>query len=315
MGVLERIYFFHKEITENRYPNASSITREFEVSRATAHRDITYLRDRLLAPLCYDSSKGGYYYEEKDFRLPFEDSPRLLFFLAILHKLAEESGLSGLKEVEDLKRCLGELLSGDFKKLIDSIYCERIEVEYLDTGIFEKIIQAFYRGLTLEIVYQKVGGNPEKRIIHPLRLINYQGRWYILAFCELRNAIRLFHASRIIEIELGNKKRDDKLLNIINTDEFLEKAFGIFKGDSVKLARILFTGIAADIVNNQKWHKDQRIEKADDGIILSLPVADLPEIMMKVLQFGSNARVLEPPELVEMITKEIRKMYENTVVS
>jgi len=311
MGVLERIYFFHKEIIENRYPNSLSIANEFEVSRSTAHRDISYLRDRLLAPLNYDNSKGGYYYEDRHFRLPFEDSPRLLFFLGMLHKLAEESGLSGLKEVEDLKKRLGELLFGDFKKLIDSIYCERIEVEYLDTKIFKKILQAFYAGLTLDILYQKVRGIPERRIIHPLRLVNYQGRWYVLAFCELRNNVRIFHASRIIEIELGKRKRDEKLLRKVDTDSFLEKAFGIFKGDSVKLARILFTGVAADIVSKQRWHRDQKIEGTDNGIILSVPIADLPEIKMKVLQFGSKAKVLEPPELVEMIRKEIKQMYEH----
>ncbi len=310
MGVLERIYFFHREVAENRFPNATTIMNEFEVSRATAHRDISYLKDRLLAPLAYDNYRKGYYYDDKDFRLPFEESPRLLFFLGILHKLAEESGLSSLKEVQDLKKRLGQLLSADSKKLIDSIYCERIEVEYFNTEVLETIISAFQNGLALKIIYRKVGGSPVKRVIHPLRLINYQGRWYVLAYCELREDVRVFHASRIIEIEVCRKKIEPRFCSNINTDEFLEKAFGIFKGDNIKIARILFSGIAAEIVRNQKWHKNQQLEETADGIILSLPVADLPEIMMKVLQFGSRARVLEPPELVEMTKEEIRKMYE-----
>ena len=311
MSVLERIYFFHRKILENRYPNTSHIMEEFEVSRATAHRDIAYLRDRLLAPLAYDARKRGFYYEEKNFRLPFEDSPRLLFFLGILHKLAEESGLSALKEVRDLKSRLGRLLSGNHKKLIDSIYCERIEVEFLDTGILETIIEALQKGVKLNITYRKVAGTPQTRTIQPLRLINYQGRWYVFAYCELRNAPRIFHASRIISAELTACTMDSNICSRINQSEFLEKAFGIFKGESVVQARILFKGVAAEIVKNQKWHKDQRIEETEDGIILSLPVADLPEIMMKVLQFGSRALVLEPPELVEMVKEEIRTMYKN----
>ncbi len=311
MSVLERIYFFHREIARNRYPNASSITEKFEVSRATAHRDIAYLRDRLLAPLAYDGHKKGYYYEEKNFRLPFEDSPRLLFFLGILHKLAEESGLSSLKEVQDLKKRLGRLLSGDHKKLINSIYCERIEVEHLEPQVLETIIRAFQKGVKLKITYRKVGGEPTERTIQPLRLINYQSRWYIFAYCELRKAPRVFHASRIIDIQLCNKRVDNKTCSKIDTGEFLEKAFGIFKGNSIVPARISFTGIAAEIVKSQKWHRDQKIEETENGIILSLPVADLPEIMMKVLQFGSNARVLDPPELADMIKKEVRKMYKN----
>jgi predicted DNA-binding transcriptional regulator YafY len=69
------------------------VAREFEVSVATAKRDINYLRDRLLAPLFWDSRLNGYYYGEEGFSLPFENSPRIVFLLAMLNKLAEEAGL------------------------------------------------------------------------------------------------------------------------------------------------------------------------------------------------------------------------------
>lgn len=50
MSQLERIYAFHQRLKNNRFPNARTLQEEFELSRATAHRDINYLRDRLLAP-------------------------------------------------------------------------------------------------------------------------------------------------------------------------------------------------------------------------------------------------------------------------
>lgn len=50
------------------------------------------------------------------------------------------------------------------------------------------------------------------------------------------------------------------------------------------------------------------MHKLEDGIILSLPVADDREIMMKILQYGSKAKVLEPLSLQKQITTEIAQM-------
>ena len=113
MSLLERIYFFHDELSRNRYPNSRALMREFEISLPTARRDIAYLRDRLLAPLEYDSRKNGYYYSEDSFSLPFENSPRIVFLLGMLGKLAEETGLSELPEIRQLEKRLSSMVSGN----------------------------------------------------------------------------------------------------------------------------------------------------------------------------------------------------------
>ncbi len=120
MSKLERIYFFHSRVVDGKYPNASTIASEFEVSKSTARRDIDYLRDRLLAPLKFHHKRNGYFYE-KEFSLPFENSPQIIFFLAMLHRLAEESGLSGLEEIEILKRRLADLLFPDYRKILECL--------------------------------------------------------------------------------------------------------------------------------------------------------------------------------------------------
>ncbi len=40
MSLLERIYLFHEKLKENRYPNATLLVDQFEISSATARRDI-----------------------------------------------------------------------------------------------------------------------------------------------------------------------------------------------------------------------------------------------------------------------------------
>ncbi|RUM44686.1 MAG: hypothetical protein DSY80_04125 [Desulfocapsa sp.] len=310
MSQLERIYAFHQKLKNNRFPNARTLVEEFELSRATAHRDINYLRDRLLAPLAFDSTRNGYYYTDDDFTLPFEDSPKLLFLMGLLNKMADEAGLGGLPEINKLEKRLSQLIAPGYERLMENVLCQWIEVEDLAPPIFEAVIEAVLQNRLLEVQYCSASGKKSARSLEPLQLINYQGRWYLLAYCYLRNAHRLFHMARMTKAGIGNKLGSPKHPA---PESYLNEAFGIFTGKTQYRARILFSGTAAEMVRRQHWHAKQRIEKHVDGIILSLPVADDREIMMKILQYGSMARVLEPDSLRQRILDEaiqIRRLYE-----
>ncbi|WP_163335975.1 YafY family protein [Desulfopila sp. IMCC35008] len=305
MSLLERVYSFHQDILNNRYPNATNLTEQFEVSLATARRDIAYLRDRLLAPLEFDQLKNGFYYTEQGFSLPFTQSPKVFFLLGMIHKLAEEAGLKDLDEVRQLEEKLSTLLSADYQDLKEGLYCEWVEIESINTGIFGKIVDALLNHRAVSLHYTSASSDASVRVVEPQRLCNYQGRWYLLAQCRLRNDLRMFHLARIGEAEVT----DEKISRLPNLNEtYLQQSFGIFKGSKTYTAEILFTGTAAELVKHQHWHTGQEIEPCDEGIILRLPVSDDREIMMKILQYGGMARVLGPERLKERILQEISAM-------
>lgn len=305
MSRLERIYAFHQKLKKNSFPNATTLIEEFELSRATAHRDISYLRDRLLAPLAFNSTRKGFYYTDNDFTLPFEDSPKLLFLMGLLNKMADEAGLGGLPEMKKLEKRLSELIAPGYNQLMGNVLCQWIEVEALAPSIFEIIVESVLKNRILTITYRSAAAKTSTRNLEPQRLINYQGRWYLLAYCHLRSDHRLFHMARIETATIGKKittpphQAPDSLLN---------EAFGIFTGKIRYHATISFTGTAAELVRRQYWHDKQTITEQNNGIILSLPVNDDREITMKILQYGSMAKVLEPESLREKVRMEIQKM-------
>ena len=65
----------------------------------------------------------------------------------------------------------------------------------------------------VKIKYKSVNSGITERIIHPAELFIYLDKWFIAAFCELRNEIRLFKLDDIIEYEILAEKYIDK--NII----------------------------------------------------------------------------------------------------
>ncbi len=305
MSLLERIFYFHQEVLKDHYPNSRMLAAQFEVSVATSKRDIVYLRDRLLAPLAFSHEKNGYFYREKSFSLPFEDSPRVIFFLTMLNKLAGEAGLGELKEVRQLESRLSSMVSSSYGKLVDCISCEWIEVESIDPHIFECITEGLVKGKFLGLVYRSLQGQDSTREVAPQRIINYQGRWYLLAYCSLRCSTRLFHIARICKAEIAKRKIPPDL-PFDHKD--LTQSFGIFKGQGIRFAEILFTSTAAELIRHQHWHKDQRVEEVEGGIHLHLPVSDYREITMKILQYGAMARVIGPPELRQKVKAEILSM-------
>ncbi len=62
----------------------------------------------------------------------------------------------------------------------------------------------------VKIKYKSVNSGITERIIHPAELFIYIDKWYIAAFCKLRNEIRLFKLDDIIEYEILAEKYIDK---------------------------------------------------------------------------------------------------------
>ncbi len=62
----------------------------------------------------------------------------------------------------------------------------------------------------IKIKYESVNSGLTERIIHPAELFLYIDKWYIAAFCELRNEIRLFKLDNIKKYEVLNEVYSDK---------------------------------------------------------------------------------------------------------
>lgn len=63
----------------------------------------------------------------------------------------------------------------------------------------------------VEIQYNSINSGITKRIIHPAELFCYIDKWYVAAFCELRNEIRLFKLENILDYKVLQELYDDKV--------------------------------------------------------------------------------------------------------
>lgn len=63
----------------------------------------------------------------------------------------------------------------------------------------------------VEIQYNSSNSGITNRVIHPAELFCYIDKWYVAAFCELRNEIRLFKLENILDYKVLECVYDNKI--------------------------------------------------------------------------------------------------------
>lgn len=86
----------------------------------------------------------------------------------------------------------------------------------------------------------------------PQRLAHYRDNWYLDAWCHERLAIRSFALDAIEDVTLLNDAAHD--ISDAELDQVLASGYGIFAGEAVQWAELIFTAEAARWVSRESWH-------------------------------------------------------------
>jgi predicted DNA-binding transcriptional regulator YafY len=89
----------------------------------------------------------------------------------------------------------------------------------------------------------------------------------------------------------------------------LRDSFGVHSGEGAYEVVIRFNARAADYVREKRWHPSQQLrELKGGGVELKLKLSSLSEIERWVLNWGGDAKVLKPRELVAAVKEAARKI-------
>lgn len=79
------------------------------------------------------------------------------------------------------------------------------------TEIYKDFRLAINNRNKIFIEFKSVNSGKTKRIIHPAELFTYLNNWYVAAFCELRNEIRLFKLNDILSYKILDEKYEKEV--------------------------------------------------------------------------------------------------------
>lgn len=306
MTGFERITWLYKRLKDNSYPDRQQFMAYFEVSASTFKRDLAFFRDRLGAQVDYDSGHQGYFLVDSSFELPsfWFDHRQLLIIAAVCRQLEQFTTSPAIKS---LRKRLLEMITMRGGRRLELFSFENAACISCDNANFDMMSQAMLMERLLHITYQDgKNGVVTSREVEPYRLHNYAGSWYLVGFCRLRQAPRNFQLGRILELQVLDGEIGGHRFEV---NDYIANSFGIFKGQEAAKAVLRFSPKIARLIREQCWHPKQVMQdEADGSLLLTLPVADLTEIQMKALQFGSQVEVIAPPELRCQVAAEAAAM-------
>ncbi len=306
----------HQSLQSGKFPNATILAAELEVSTKSIQRDLDFMRDRLQLPIEYHPQKFGYHYTGEVTAFPtMHITEGELVALVIAEKALEQYRgtqfekplLSAIRKIE---QSLPDTISLNLADIEQTISFRTRAEPILNLEIFDALAKATASRRQLELTYRKAGNREgESRLVDPYHLANINGEWYLFAFDHARKDIRTFVPGRVSSVKQTGKTfpRPQKF----SLEKRLRDSFGVHSGDGQFEVLLRFDARVADYVREKKWHESQQLrELKNGGVELGLKLSSLMEIQRWVLSWGGDVRVIKPRELAESIREAAKRILE-----
>lgn len=305
----ERFYRIQQLLERRLSVTSDELKDQLQVSRATLHRDIEYLRDRLGMPIIWDAGVRAYRLSrgsngDERFHLPglWLNSAEISGLLALgeLIDQVDPSGVIGA-HVKPLRDRLTAILAsvgvqpGDFGRRIRLV---SLGNRSGSQGFFPAIAHATLTRRRIVIDYYTRGRDERlKREVSPQRVVHYRQNWYLDAWCHLREGLRTFALDAMFSVEEMDAPATE--VPEARLDEFFSKGYGMFSGDHVlQWAVLRFSPARARWVANECWHLQQEGEFTSLGeYILRIPYTMDEELVGDILRHGADVEVMAPVTL------------------
>jgi len=300
--VLDRLMRIHEQIDAGKYPNCSTIARDFRVSLKTAARDLDFMRDTWRFPMDYDKQRHGFFYWEKVTRLPWVRlTGAELFSVVLTKKLLEVC--RGISVQQPLEQALSKMTQNlndaerDRLARLDQAYsvwtppCEGVDLDLL-----ELITRAAAERHGLKFHYRKPGQKrTEVRTVHPYHVDAFDSRTYVQGFDPDRGAERRFALDRMSGTEVTGEEFEKP--KDFDPKKAFSSSLGVMSGEGDYRVVVELDAWLTDILNGRRLHDSQEVVRLPEGgAHLRLRLSCLDLIEQEVLGWGTHATVIEPEE-------------------
>ncbi|MCA1054497.1 WYL domain-containing protein [Rossellomorea aquimaris] len=130
--------------------------------------------------------------------------------------------------------------------------------------------------------------------------------YYLIAYYYEAGQIRHYRVDRLRNVNILNESFPYESFDV---SKYVQSTFHMFAGDE-EWIKIKFHNQLINVIID-KFGKDVDIQKDDEHhFILSTKARISGGLVNWILNFGSNAKVISPPSLLETVKEEVAKMYE-----
>jgi predicted DNA-binding transcriptional regulator YafY len=298
----------------------------FPISRRTLQTDLKEFEDKVgnekFIKNQYGKSKRFYY-----------DDPKISYFdpldedtILNLQRLTDYlKGFDGFKELDTLSNKVYEVCS-KYNLDTDSHIISFDKTGQLgNTGRMNLYIERLYCLISNHVVahvkmesYNKDGDKACKEVyIHPYHLKEYQGRWYLIGYCQEderkeKTVLPIDRMKNVVENEeIEYKEPDPK----VDYSSIFDDRIGIGDGPVIKLKIKVRSALRYKYFMSKSLHSSQKEEDMIDGChVLKYRIVNNKELHQKLRSYGDDIEILEPLDLRKKIADSLEraaKLYRN----
>ncbi|MHB1178690.1 MAG: helix-turn-helix transcriptional regulator [Daejeonella sp.] len=252
------------------------------VSKRTFQRDIEEIRSLCNICIQYDFSRRVYFIDDAG---EPELSGRMLEAFDLFNTFNIAAGLSGYVHFEKRRSAGTENLYG--------------------------LLHAIKNRLIIGFTYEKFWNQEvSQRIVNPLLLKEFKNRWYILTKDSKGNKIKTFALDRLSDLEIT--KKHFAMPVDFDAEKTFRFCFGIINPEDEEPEEIIlsFTPTQGKYIKTLPLHESQEIltDNADE-LRLKLNLCITHDLIMELLSYGPDMKVLQPASLAGKIRQTHKKAF------
>lgn len=186
----------------------------------------------------------------------------------------------------------------------------RVSVEDIPSGHIHLtgVMEAMTENQKIRITYQKyTSSQSDTYTLLPYAVKEFAKRWYIVAYCVEREALRVYGLDRIMSLEiLPDRFEMEKDFNV---DNIFATSFGIYLPEgSGRTITFRTSATEARFLRDLPIHTSQEeISFDDNSVTFSIFVCPNRNLIMEFCKYGSRIEVLSPESVRNEVAAELKK--------
>ncbi|AFC28592.1 hypothetical protein PM3016_1676 [Paenibacillus mucilaginosus 3016] len=283
--------------------SATVLAKRFEVSLRTIYRDMEAINQAGIPIVSFAGSDGGYeimhgYRLEKQV-LSLED------FSSICSALRGVRSATDHSEIDRLIERIGAIMP-EQKTAKDQIYMDLDFKPAPNDKVHMGPLHQAIRDLNvISFTYLDNKGVESARKLEPMGLFLKGYTWYVYGYCLTRMDVRVFRLSRIGELK-------------ILPEQYVRRDYSLQDVEQQFMNRVDFKKVKAELRFQSEMKTrvhdefgfDQALVNSDGTLSLTTYFSSMERATQKILSYGCMVKVIDPPELMMNIKRQIQKMSE-----
>lgn len=303
MNRIDRISAILIQLQSKRVVKAQDIADRFGISLRTVYRDVNTLNEAGVPVI----GEAGIGYSIADgYRLPpvmftMEEATSFLTAEKLVEKLTDKKTVAAYRSALYKIRAILRNSEKDhlnsieeYIAVLDNPYLPKIEKE---ESFLQDILKGIAQRRVIAIHYTANAGDTSKREVEPVGVFYMTGRWYLIAYCKLRNDYRNFRIDRIktLHITDGIFQQQHPSLK-----EYLDQVAK--KEKELHKVVLLVDKIAEKYLGDQKYYNGfvSQQEKGDK-IEMTFLTTSIEGIARWYMMMGDHAEIVSPSVLKQRV--------------